>query len=376
MLISAGLMVKSFLQLQQVDPGFEVRNLLSMELNLPRSRYAEESKRADTYQAILERLENLPGVRSASASTALPLGGGGFYLGRVFLEEGKAEPPSAPDFEGMWNVVTPDYFSTLKIPIAKGRAFSDRDDEKSPFVIVINETLARRMFPNEDPLGKRIRSWRDENKLREIVGVVKDVRYMGRDDESRGLVYVPHRQDSWGSMVVTVRTEDDPLRLSRDLRHVIWSVDQDLAMANVTTMQQTLVASTARARFSMLLLSLFAVIALILAAVGIYGVMAYSVAQRSHEIGIRMALGARRDDVLKLVLGQGLRLTAAGVALGLIGAFALTRLMSSLLYGVSPTDPLTFAAVSLLLAGLAMLACYLPARRATKVDPMVALRYE
>jgi putative ABC transport system permease protein len=232
------------------------------------------------------------------------------------------------------------------------------------------------MFPNEEPLGKRIRSWRDENKYREVVGVVGDVRYYGQDDKPRGLVYVPLRQDVWRSLIFAVRTDGDPVKLSADLRNQIWAVDKDLALANITTMQQTLVASTARPRFSTLLLSVFAVVALVLAAVGLYGVMAYGVTQRTHEIGIRMALGARGVDVLRLVVAGGMKLALIGVGVGLVGAYAATRLMSSLLFEVSATDPITFAVVSVILIAVALLACYVPAWRATKVDPMVALRYE
>ncbi|MDQ3257576.1 MAG: ABC transporter permease, partial [Acidobacteriota bacterium] len=273
LLVSAGLMVKSFVVLQQVDPGFRVDNLLTLQLNLPRARYGEDRRVVDTVDRILEKLKSQPGVNNASAVTALPLGGGGFYLGRVFLEEGRPEPPAGPDHQAEWNVVSPGFFTTMGIAVLRGRAFDDRDDENRPPAIIINETMARRMFPNEDALGKRIRSWRDENKYREVVGVVRDVRYYGRDDKPRGLVYVPLRQDVWRSLILAVRTDGDPVKLSSDLRNQIWGGDQDLALANITTMQQTLVASTARPRFSTLLLSVFASVALVLAAVGLYGVM-------------------------------------------------------------------------------------------------------
>lgn len=376
LLISAGLMVKSFISLQRVDPGFEVDNLLTLQLNLPRARYGEDQRVIDTLQEIVERVKNQPGVKGAGVTSALPLRGGGFYLGRVFLAEGRPEPPAGPDYQADWNVISPDYFTTMSIPLFKGRAFTDRDDAGHTPAIIINETLARRMFPNEDPLGKRIRSWRDENKLREVVGVVRDVSYYGPDDQPRGLVYVPLRQDVWRSVVLAVRTDTDPLQLSNNLRNQIWSVDKDLALANITTMQQVLFTSTARPRFSMLLLSVFAITALMLAAIGIYGVMAYSVTERTHEIGIRMALGAQTGDVLKMVVKQGMMLALVGVAIGLVAAFALTRVLTSLLYGVSATDPVTFVAVALFLTAVAVLACYIPARRATKVDPMNALRYE
>jgi putative ABC transport system permease protein len=232
------------------------------------------------------------------------------------------------------------------------------------------------MFPNGDAIGKRIRSWRDENTLREIVGIVQDVRYAGRDDQPRGLVYVPHRQDAWRSMVLAVKTDGDPTRLVAAVRNAVWSVDKDLAMANVTTMRQILSASTAGPRFTMALLTAFAALAMLLAAIGIYGVVSYSVAQRTHEIGVRMALGARAGDVMRMVVSQGVKLTAVGVVAGLAGAFALTRLMESLLFEVSATDPAVFGAVALALVAVALVASLIPARRAARVDPMVALRYE
>jgi putative ABC transport system permease protein len=376
LLVGAGLMVKSFAKLQRVDPGFRTEGVLTMQLSLPRSRYAEERQVTDGIARIADRLRAVPGVRAAGAGSALPLGGGGFYLGRVFLAEGMPEPPAGPDYPANWNVVTPDYFVALQLLVLRGRAFTERDDAGSPPVVIVNETMARRMFPNGDALGKRIRSWRDENELREIVGVVQDVRYMGRDDGPRGLVYVPHRQDTWRSMVLAVRTDGDPTRLAGELRDAVWSVDRDLAMANVTTMQQVLVASTAGPRFSMALLGAFAGLAVLLAAVGIYGVLSYSVSSRTHEIGVRMALGAQRGDVLRLVIKQGLALILVGVAAGLAAAYALAHVMANLLYEVSATDPAVFALVPLLLAVVALVACYVPARRATKVDPMVALRYE
>jgi putative ABC transport system permease protein len=272
--------------------------------------------------------------------------------------------------------VTPAYFDTMGIRVLKGRAFDERDTAGSTPVIIINESLAREIFPGEEPLGKRIRSWRDENVLREIVGVTQDVRYFGRDDELRGLVYVPHAQDSWRSMVLAVRTASDPAGFAGVIRNAISSFDKDLAVSRVQTMTQVLDDSVAGPRFNMMLLAVFAGVAMVLAAVGIYGILSYAVAQRTHEIGVRMALGARATDVLRLVVAQGLKLTLVGVAIGLGAAFAVTRVMESLLYEVSATDPLTFMAIALLLVGVALVASFIPARRATRVDPMVALRYE
>jgi len=376
LLAGAGLMIKSFLLLARVEPGFNTSNVLTFEVNTNAGRFNTPEKRADAYQNFVQTLKAVPGVQTAAAVSALPLGGGGFYLGRVFLLEGAAEPPAAPDYPGGWNVVTPDYFNAMDIGLMKGRLFTDRDDAQTTPVIIVSETFARRMFPNEDPLGKRIRSWRDENKLREIVGVVRDVKYGGLDDDPSSLVYIPHRQDSWGSLTMVVRTTGDPAAATNAVRQAFRAADKETPISNVQTLQKVLADSTARQRFGAWLLGLFAALALGLAGVGIYGVMSYSVAQRTQEIGVRMALGAGTADVLRLVLWRGLALTLPGVAIGLTAALALTRLMQSLLFGVSAADPLTFVVIASLLTVVALLACWIPARRATKVDPMVALRCE
>jgi putative ABC transport system permease protein len=312
----------------------------------------------------------------AAAVSALPLNGGGFYLGRVFLREGSAEPPAGPDYGASWNVVTPDYFNALDIGLVKGRLFTDNDNAQNPPVIIISETFAQRMFPNEDPLGKRIRSWRDENKLREIVGVVRDVRYRGLDAGPSSLVYIPHRQDAWGSLTMVVRTAGEPAAMTNAVRQAFRTIDRESPISNVQTLQSVWEDSTARQRFGTWLLGLFAALALCLAGIGIYSVMNYTVVQRTHEIGVRMALGAQTRDVLKFVVTQGMKPALLGIVIGLGASFGLTRLMKSLLFGVNATDPLTFTVIALLLMLVAILACWLPARRATKVDPMVALRYE
>jgi putative ABC transport system permease protein len=376
LLVGAGLLLRSFARVQQTDPGLRVEGLVTMELNAAWARYPDGARVAAFYRALLERIKATPGVESAALSSALPLNGGGFYLGRVFLAEGWPEPPAGTDIEGQWNVVSPDYFKTTGTRLIKGRDFDERDSVTGNPVIIVNEAFARRAFPNEDPLGKRVRSWRDENKLRQIVGVVADMRYYGRDDELRGLVYVPHAQNTWNAMALNMRTQGDPAALGGALREQIKTVDKDLAIANLQTMTTVLNRSLAPRRASMLLLTVFAVIAALLAALGIYGVLAYAVAQRTHEIGIRLALGAGARDVLRLVIGQGMRPVLLGVVLGLAGAFGLTRVMKSLLYDVSPTDPLTFGVIALLLLSVALLACWLPARRATQVDPLIALRTE
>jgi putative ABC transport system permease protein len=376
LLIGAGLAIRSFMRVQQIDPGFQVDRLVTMEINSPRSRYADEGRVIAFYKNLIDSVQSAPGVESVAASSALPLGGGGFYLGRVFLIEGQPEPPASNDYPAQWNVISPRYFATTGIRLITGRDFDERDGTDSNQVIIINATLARQMFGNENALGKRIRSWRDENQLREIVGVVEDVRYYGRDDDLRGLVYVPHAQNAWRSMALTVRTHGDPVSAVSAIRSQIAAVDKDLAVANLETMTTILNRSVAPRRASMLLLVAFGSIAALLAVIGIYGVLSYTVAQRVQEIGMRIALGARSSDVLRLVIGQGMKLTLAGIAIGLGAAFALTRLMASLLFSTSATDPLTFAAIAILLTLVALLACYIPARRATKVDPMIALRYE
>ncbi len=376
LLTGAGLMIKSFLQLQQVEPGFNTTNVLTFEINVNSQRLNTPEKRADAYQNFIHAVKAVPGVQTAAAVSALPLDGGGFYLGRKFLREGAAEPPAGPDTAGSWNVVTPDYFKAMDIGLVKGRLFTDRDDAQNSPVIIVSELFARRMFPNEDPLGKRIRSWRDENKLREIVGVVRDVHHQGLEDGPSSLVYIPHRQDAWGSLTMVVRTAGDPAAMTNAVRQAFRTVDNETPISNVQTLQKVWADSTARQRFGTWMLGLFAALALCLAGIGIYGVISFSVAQRTHEIGIRIALGARRGDVLKLVLRRGMILTLLGLTLGLSASFGLTRLMSGLLYGVSVTDPLTFALIALLLMVVALLACWIPAQRATKVDPIIALRYE
>jgi putative ABC transport system permease protein len=376
LLTGAGLMIRSFARVQQIDPGLKAEGLLTMEINAARIRYPDEPRIHAFYEQLVERVKTTPGVESAAVSSALPLGGGGFYLGRVFLAEGRPEPPVGADAEGQWNVVSPDYFKTTGTRLIAGRDFDSRDTAESNPVIIVNESLARKIFPNENPLGKRIRSWRDENKLREIVGVVADVRYFGRDDVPRGVVYVPHTQNTWRAMALLVRTQGNPSPLVGSIRNQIKSVDKELAVANLNTMTSILARSVAPRRLSMLLLTVFAGVAALLAAIGIYGVLSYVVSQRISEIGLRLALGAQTADVFKLMIGHGMRLAFTGVVLGLALSFALTRLMKSLLYEVGATDPLTFAAVALVLASVALLACWIPARRATKVDPLVALRYE
>ncbi|HEX8775812.1 MAG TPA: ABC transporter permease [Pyrinomonadaceae bacterium] len=376
LLIGAGLMVKSFARLSHVNPGFDPQNLLTMQVALPSTKYREPRQRADFYQQALEKIKTLPGVRSVGAVSQLPLSGavasGFFAIEGQQYQQGEQLPHTD------MRASSSEYLQTMGIPLTRGRYFNERDTDSSPYVAIIDETLARRYWPNEDPIGKRISFNRREGTQvwREIVGVVGAVKHKALDADYRGQLYFPHAQNPWNGMYLVVRTMNEPASMAGMVRSAIQAVDKDQPVYRVMTMETMLNESVAQRRFSMLLLTLFAVVAVALAIVGLYGVMSYGVSQRTHEIGIRMALGAQARDVLKMVVGQGLLLALIGVGLGLVGALLLTRVMSSLLFGVSATDPFMFATIPLIMAAVALLACYIPARRATKVDPMIALRYE
>jgi putative ABC transport system permease protein len=376
LLVGAGLLIRSFARLQSVDPGFDPENLLTMRVDLPATKYKEDAQIVSFYRQATERLAALPGVRSATAINYLP-----FYSGlgarTGFAIEGRPAPRPGEEPSTDVRVTDENYFRTLNIPVIRGRTFTPQEAAEKRPVVVISETLARRHFPGEDPVGKRIAVEMEPNPpMCEIIGVVGDVRYDKLDGELYPMVYETPAQLTYPAMTFVVRTQGDPLALAAAARREVQAIDSDLPLADVRTLRSWMGESVARTRFGTLLLTVFAAVALLLAAVGIYGVMSYSVAQRTHEIGIRMAMGAQRRDVVRLVVGQGLLLTAVGVALGAAGAFGLTRLMTGLLYGVTATDPATFGVVALVLSAAALLACYLPARRAAKVDPMVALRYE
>jgi putative ABC transport system permease protein len=372
LLIGSGLLIKSFILLQRVDPGFNPEHLITLRLILNRTSYPNPPQLTDFYSQLLDRVKAVPGVQSAGLISTLPLSGNN--TDTSFLIEGHPPPSQNQEPVAWYNSVSPDYFQAMELRVIKGRSFTALDNEKSPLVVIISETLARRYFPNEEPLGKRIGPGPD--RWREIVGVVRDVKHFGLDADTPPTMYFPMRQVPARAMNLVVRTSGDPLSLTPSLRAQVWAGDRNLAIANLGTMKDLVSTSIIQQRFILLLLGCFAALALLLAAVGIYGVMSYLVTQRTHEIGIRMALGARMGDVLKLIVRNGIALTLIGVAIGLALAFALTRLMTSLLFGVTPTDAMTFALVSTGLVLVALVACFIPARRATKVDPLVALRYE
>jgi len=375
LLVGAGLMTKSFLRLQQVDPGFDATNVVSMNIALPTSKYRAQQLN-NFYDQLFERIRNVPGVKSVGGINPLPLGGTNISLS-VLVEGAPAVALTDRPSVGV-RVVTPGYFQTMSIPILKGRAFTEQDRDNSPNVILVNEALASRFWPNQDAIGKRLDFEEDSGKQvwREIVGVVGNVKHKALATEVMPEAYFPYKQDPENFMGLVVRTASDPVSMIPAIRNQVLSIDKDQPVSDIMTMEQRLAKSVAASRFVMLLLGSFSVLALGLAAVGIYGVMSYLVTQRTQEIGVRMALGAQKRDVLKLVVRRGMVLAIIGTALGLVASLALTRLMRSLLFEVTPTDWLTFVITSVVLLTVALLACYIPARRATKVDPLVALRYE
>jgi putative ABC transport system permease protein len=374
LLAGAGLHLRSIQRLMQVNPGFDPESLLTMRASLPGQKYPKDEQQTAFYDRVLDSLKVLPGVEVAAAVSPLPQSDNDL----IYSVSVEGRPPSKPG-EGAsanWYTVSPTYFTAMRIPLLKGRLFTDADAAGAPRVALINETMARKMWPGEDPLGQRLRMGIDSDAPREIVGVVGDVRHYGLDQDVTMQMYDPVRQRPMSGMSFVLKTSVDPASLAPAARRAVLAADPEQPVSDVRTMREVVEATTAQRRFSLLLLGVFAGIALLLAAVGIYGVVGYSVAQRTHEIGVRMALGARRGEILGLVLRQGMALALLGVGVGLVGALALTRLIAGLLFGVSASDPLTFAATAVLLSGVALLATFIPAHRATRVEPTAALRYE
>ena len=377
LLVGAGLLVKSFLRLQRIDPGVSIDQVLTLRLRIPDARYAQNESQVRFYGEVLRRIEALPGVTAAGLTSDLPLGGSDSYLG--FGIEGRPEAKLGQGAEGGFHQVSPGYFRTLGIPILRGRPLEARDLQGAPEVAVVSETLAKRYWPDEDAVGKRITFGTDEKgepSWMTIVGIVADVRQRGLHADPRAEVYVSSLQSPSRYATLILRSSLEPSGLAASVGREVRAVDGDVPLYDVKTMREVLDGSLAARRFNMALLALFAAVAVLLAGVGLYGVLAYMVTQRTHEIGVRMALGARPRDVLRLVVGQGMLLSLGGVLIGTLGALGLTRLLSSLLVGVAATDPWTFGTVAVLLSGVACLACYVPARRAARVDPLIALRYE
>jgi putative ABC transport system permease protein len=376
LLVGAGLMTRSFFRLQQINPGFEATNLLTMNIALPRQKYTEPQQANVFFDQLVDRVAQLPGVKSVAGINPLPLSNSNI-TGTVLIEGAPVVALADRPDVGQ-RVITPDYFQTMSIPILKGRSFTEHDRDNTLNVIIVNEALARRFWPNQDALGKRLGFEEDPGKQvwREVVGIAGNVRHKALETEAMPEVYFPHQQFPSNFMNLVVHTASDPASMVSAIRNQVLSIDKDQPVSDVMTMEQRLAKSVASRRFVMLLLGAFSALAVGLAAVGIYGVMAYLVVQRTQEIGVRLALGAQKRDVFKLIVGKGMVLAVIGTAIGLVASLALTRLMRSLLFGVTPTDWLTFVIVSVVLLTVALLACYIPARRATKLDPLIALRYE
>jgi putative ABC transport system permease protein len=372
-LVGAGLLVRSFVRLRSVDPGFQPANLLTMRLFLTDAKYARAGPRLSFLKELTLRLEALPGVQGVGISDDLPIEGTDSSTGLTV--EGR-ESAQGEQLKAGIHVVNPRYFEAMGIPLLKGRSFTERDTIETPTVLVINETTSRRLWPGEEAIGKRVKPGDPNGEWAEVVGIVRDVKHNGLHAEPAMDAYASHLQQPWPWMTVALRSTVDPASLEAAVRREVQAIDPNKAIANVKTMDKLIEESVGERRLALVLFGLFAVVALLLAAVGIYGVMAYGVTQRTHEIGIRVALGAQPRDVLRLVVGSGMTMALSGVALGIAAAYGLTRLMASLLFEVSTTDPATFVVIALVLSCVALLACYIPARRATKVDPMVALRHE
>jgi putative ABC transport system permease protein len=379
LLLGAGLLVKSFIRLQQVNPGFDPQNVLAMYVFLPGAKYPDDAKQVAFFDRVEQRVAALPGVESVGMVSNLPISGN-FDQVSFYIEGQPVQGPGdVPDVERYY--VNADYFKALRIPLRTGRAFGAEDRAGAPGTVIIGEATARRFWPNESPLGKRVKlgTLESPDPWLSVVGVVGDVRHYALDIAPTPQIYLPYTQAPSQQMTLLVRGSGGasaPESQAASVRDQVWAVDRDQPVYNIKSMERVVAESTAQRRFTVLLVGIFAAVALILAVIGLYGVMTYMVTQRTHEIGIRMALGAQASDVLRLIVGHAMMLVVIGVCLGLLAAFAMTRVISGFLYEVSATDAWTFAGVPLLLCAVAAAASYIPARRATRVDPMIALRYE
>jgi putative ABC transport system permease protein len=370
LLVGSGLMIQSFLHLQKVPLGFEHENVLTMRITLPNSKYGENVQRVDFFNQLLERFQTVPGVVNSAAISQVPFSGGNWAM-EVTLEGATTDLPLSADVRA----VTPNYFRTMGIPFLQGRDFTDQDRGDAPLTLIVSETFARSFWPNENPIGKKFRPGMG-NPFGTVIGVVGNVRNLSLENEARPAFYFSYGHVGMGGLTVVVRTAAQPESLLSALRAQVLELDPNLPIYSVSAMEKLVSNASGQPKFYTLLLGIFGVVALMLASIGIYGVISCSVTQRTQEIGVRVALGAQPRHVLKLVIGQGLALIVTGIAFGLIASLGLIRLMSGMLYGVKATDPTTLLLISVLLSGVALLACYLPARRAMKVDPIVALRYE
>jgi putative ABC transport system permease protein len=376
LLIGATLMIQSFLRMQSAEPGLDPRNVLTMQLSLPDTKYADKQKRTAFFTDALERIEALPDVSAAAATSNVPLGDS--YSSTGYTLEGETYAPGEGPDAG-YSIVTPNYFRVVGLSLRSGRAFTREDTNERTGVVIVNEAFVHRHFKTgEDPLGRRLHTGIDNSgEWRTIVGVAPDVKQRRLNEPPAAQVYLPYAQKPYSWMTIMTRTKNaDPLSMTAPVRAAVHSVDRGLPLYDIMSMDEVVLRSMWMPRLYGMLLGAFALVALVLAAVGIYGVMSYSVTQRTHELGIRMALGAQRSDVLRLVIRQGMLMATVGVGIGLAASFVVMRVLSNLLYGVSASDPATFAGLSLTLAATALFACYVPARKATRVDPMVALRYE
>jgi putative ABC transport system permease protein len=375
LLAASGMLIRSLMLLSNVDPGFDAKNLLTVSTALPESKYSQPEQKTAFFDRVLQRIVELPGVRSAAVTSSLPLTD--YVRGAALSVEGESR--SISDLRPLVPMehVSQAYFSTLRVPLREGRVFDERDFTPQAEVVIGNRAFARRYFSDEDVVGKRIRLGGSNSPWRTIVGIVGDVRHTSLSHEAEPEVYVPYaRQDIPSTAMLAVRTDIDPRSLAAPVRHEVMAVDAEQPVFAVTTMEQRIADAASGTRFNTTLLGFFGFAALALAAIGVYGVIAHSVAERTHEIGIRAALGASRRDVAGMVMSQGMAMTAAGIALGLVGAAFATRFLAGLLYGIGPGDPLTLGSAAAILGVVALAACYLPARRAMKVDPMAALRHE